>query len=343
MDFHTDMRIVELDSFEAAVPVRPDEEDEVKRTYMTLFTHESGFARLGGMSYVFKAYSHTGKEFAVKRLLIRENVSDIVSLSAVDEQRLVRMRVDSFYEEYRNQLLVSNLRGFPKLYGFGMIGDDPLIVMEWVEGLSLRELARRFDGMSPCQRGPFVARMGLDVLSVLDNTSRLDVTFVHRDLTPSNIMVRTDQTSVEEQAKLGCFDVCLVDFGSAATISASEARFTMNTQIWRMGTPEYAPPEMLTQDIPFVADMRASRAVDVFALCSVLYELYAGHTPWRIAENPHKSAYLVKVESPPERLKPVCDVDDVLVDAIMAGLRIDQGDRPDASALSAVLAQYLAG
>ena len=48
----------------------------------------------------------------------------------------------------------------------------------------------------------------------------------------------------------------------------------------RGATPDFAPPEMLTEDIANVSTMRKSSAVDVYAAASVLYLLLSGHTPF---------------------------------------------------------------
>ncbi len=341
VDFRTDMQIVELDSFESAFPVRPDEEDAAKRRFMTLFTQGDAPARLGGTSYVCKAYSYTRETFALKRLLADSPTAGSAKLRKEDEGRLNSARYNAFYEEYRNHLLVSNLQGFPRVYGFGMIGNDPVIVMEWIEGVSLRELMVNPKAAPWLRCGPTTATIGLAVLDVLENASRLDATLVHRDLTPANIMIRTNAQSLEEQVEQGKFDVCLIDFGSAMAPMRKDATFTINTMTWRMGTPEYAPPEMLTQDMPHIGTLRASQAIDVFALCSVLYELYAGRTPWQIAQRTGEAPHKVKLEEPAGAIEPADSADAPLVAALMQGLQPDQDARPSVSTLATELEAYL--
>ncbi|HAM16301.1 MAG TPA: hypothetical protein DCP91_10715 [Eggerthellaceae bacterium] len=334
MELSFDMSIVEFDSFETAFPVPPERRDAEARRFMTLFVEEQGHMQAGGTSYVCRARSVTGEPFALKRLLVGAGIPKGAVLSVEDTERITQGHAAAFYEEYRNQMLVSQMRGFPKLYGYGRIAGEPAIVMEWVNGVSLRDVGATLGAGDQTASPQVVADIGISVLKVLDTLGRLDATLVHRDLSPANIMLRTDAVSLESQMASGEFDVCLIDFGSAATGTApGRASFTMASQVWRHGTPEYAPPEMLAQDIPHAEELRASQSIDVFALCSVLYELYAGHTPWRVADHPETTPYRLKLENAAEPLAPRTDGDEPLMRAIMGGLATEQALRPSVEEL----------
>ena len=341
MDFSPDMQIIELDSFDTAFPVQPGKEKAVKRRFMTLFA-DGGQAQVGGTSYVMRVQSFTSETFALKRLLASNAIPKDANLTPEDSARITQGHEAAFYEEYKNQLLVSRMRGFPRLYGYASIGGDPAIIMEWVEGVSLRQLLREAKEEGNPLPAITIASIGASVLDVLESAARLDSTLVHRDISPANIIIRTTEASLDEQGRRGPYDVCLIDFGSASADEGSDASFTMVAQVWRNGTPEYAAPEMLTQDIPHIDRLRKSQAIDVFALCSVLYELYCGHTPWRVADHPEVSPYRLKTENPPERLEPRVPEDTPLVDAIESGLAIDQAERPTVNELLAQLRSWLA-
>ena len=339
MGFSNDMQIIELDSFVTAFPVQPGKESAVKRRFMTLFASDEQ-AQVGGTSYVCKAQSFTGETFALKRLLTASMLPADANLTPEDSARITRGHAAAFYEEYKNQLLVSHMRGFPKLYGYGQIGDDPAIIMEWVEGVSVRDVARqRAEGNLPLATHT-IAEIGIAVLEALDGIERLDSTLVHRDISPANIMIRTNKVSLEDQIASGAFDICLIDFGSASAYTPEDASFTMVSQVWRNGTPEYAPPEMLTQDIPHIDKLRKSPAIDVFALCSVLYELYAEHTPWRVGDHPETSPFRLKMEQPAEAPTIRDQADAPFVEAIMGGLAAEQAERPSVHALLEKLRAY---
>lgn len=123
-----------------------------------------------------------------------------------------------------------------------------------------------------------------------------------------------------------------VDLGSSS-IERGDASFTMRNDVWRNGTPEYAAPEMLTRDVPGVAELRRSPSVDVYALCSVLYEMYSGRTPFDVASSPLASPYALKTEGEPAPLEPACPEDEPLVEAITAGIHARQEEREDAAEL----------
>ena len=123
-----------------------------------------------------------------------------------------------------------------------------------------------------------------------------------------------------------------VDLGSSS-IEREDASFTMRNDVWRNGTPEYAAPEMLTRDVPGVAELRRSPSVDVYALCSVLYEMYSWRTPFDVASSPLASPYALKTEGEPAPLEPACPEDEPLVEAITAGIHARQEEREDAAEL----------
>ncbi|MDO4889937.1 MAG: WG repeat-containing protein [Coriobacteriaceae bacterium] len=338
MVFTDNMQIIELDSFDTAFPVPPGGEDDAKRRFMTLFAAADSQARAGGTSVVYPVQSFSGERFALKRLLSSDILPKGVVAGTPESARLTAGRAAAFHQEYQNQLLVSRLRGFPRLYGYGTIGDDPVIIMEWVEGTTLREFSRmaaQRHGQVPADA---IIAIGRAVATALVDASRLDATLVHRDISPTNIIIRTRNATLQEQADRGAFDICLIDFGASAVadplLEPDDPSFTMSMQAWRYGTPEYAAPEMLTRDLPRIDELRKSPTIDVFALCSILYELYAGKTPWQVAEHPEISPYLLKTTQPPSPLAPRSPEDRPLIDAIVGGLAIEQGERPSIHAIA---------
>ena len=115
---------------------------------------------------------------------------------------------------------------------------------------------------------------------MFDVLARLDFVeggLVHRDVSPSNIVVRTSCLDVSDQIDEGVFDLCLLDFGSAAAGDEAGAVASSNT------TVAYAAPELL--DGSKSAKMRRSSAVDVYAAASVLYELLYACLPFERFED----------------------------------------------------------
>ena len=364
--FDDTISLLDLELFDAAFAISPSSEDDARRRFMTLFLHE-GSERHGGSADVCKATNTRGEVFAVKRLHlppdemallsgstpstpgtprrkeIRHSVGSSGSAAGATPDYATSGHVAAFYEEYRIHLAVSHLRGFPQLYGFGLAGGSPLMVMEWVEGITLREaVATR--GTSDPDPLPLItaARLGNAVLALLQRATELDQRFVHRDLSPRNIMLRTDRTPASEQLDSGVFDLCLIDFGSASlTTELLDASFTMNEGVWRMGTPAYAPPEMLTSDVPQPSHYRQSSKIDVYALCSILYELYADTPPFGRVSSRERSPYRLKTETTPAPLEPRAPDGGTLAAIIASGLAVRQEDRPSLQQLQAALTNWL--
>lgn len=314
--------VIELDWFDTAFALLPSQEEEAKRRFMTLLADDA--PTQGHLGCVRRVKNVFGETFALKQ----PDFSGVAGASDV----VRNARIVSFFEEYRNQLAVAHLHGFPDVYGYGSMQGTPAIVMEWIEGATLASIARTLPHEDAGVAGKTVRALGVAIAEVLEGAAHLDRPFVHRDLSPANIMVRTGSHDLAWQVEHDAFDICLVDMGSS-TRSIQDASFTMMSDIWRNGTPEYAAPEMLTRDVPGVGMLRQSPSIDVYALCSVLYELYAGHTPFRISEAAIPSYYLHKMESEPLELAPRKPEDAKLVEIILAGIRAEQRERPSAHEL----------
>ena len=294
-------KLIRLDTFDTAVAVDPSAEDDAKRRFMTLIL-QTAHRNNGNIGHVLRATNTSGEVFAVK--LLKDNA--ILSGQAPDrsaEQSAAHLAsTAALFEEYRHLCTVSHLRGFPRVYGYGSCEDDPLILMEWVEGTSLKQalplLPHDASGGLTTQ---MVAAVGNAVLRALLMTQGLVNPVVHRDLSPANIMFRTTSRTLEQQIADCSFDPCLIDMGSA-TMALGDDTITRRADIWRFATPAYAAPEMLTQDIEGIAALRRSPAIDVYALSSILYQLYSGRKPFDFESTDAAatgSFYLVKTKTKP--------------------------------------------
>ena len=164
---------------------------------------------------------------------------------AGDEQFLTR-----FGMEARS---VARLKdpGLVAVYDQGLDARHPFLVMELIEGGTLRELL--------AERGPMpphaVAAVLRPVLGGLAAAHRAGL--VHRDVKPENVLISDDG------------DVKIADFGLVRAVAA--AGITSASVI--LGTAAYLSPEQ-------VRDGDASPRSDVFALGIVTYELLTGETPF---------------------------------------------------------------
>ena len=324
--------LFQLESFDTAVPVNPADEELAKRRFMTLIVKADRSSH-GNTGLVLQAHNTSNERFAVKMLadntLMRALGTNTPSRTA-DESAMHLANTAALFEEYRNLCRVSHLRGFPHVYGYGTCQGEPLILMEWIEGTSLDKAASMLPHDGEGVTCAAAASVGCAVLGTLLSTQNLETPLVHRDLSPANIMFRTNELGIDEQVQALAFKPCLVDMGSSVPALGSDT-LTQRADIWRYATPAYAAPEMLTRDIPNVAELRRSPSVDVYAIASILYEPYSGHTPFRAARHhAHgvSSYYLLKTQNEPEPLVAHKGDDQAFADLIMSCLVTDQASRP---------------
>lgn len=286
-------RVVCVEDLEAPFALGEGERADYLRRFSTLFVDETS-ARRGGLGRVLRATNALGERVAIKMLALPDGVGER------DEAALR----EAFRREYECQRGLASLRGFPRAYGYGRVGGVPAIVMEWVEGMTLAEARRRLAVDDEGRVSPLtVARLGSGLFELVSRLSLVGGGMAHRDVSPANVMVRTSARSLEEQRADGAFDLCLVDFGSAEPLGSGEGSFTSSRGAVRRATPDYAPPEMLSDDIPSVERLRHSAAVDVYAAASVLCELLGGSVPHPGAARA-ASPYRHKVDNAPQRPVP---------------------------------------
>lgn len=247
------LRLARVDGFEPAVALGTDELPAYLRRFTMLFADDATMRR-GGIGRVTRAVNAQGEAVALKQLILptRDEFDDDVAHEA-----LVAKFKAAFREEYECHRALSGLKGFPRLYGWGEVDGVPAIVMEWVEGETLARLRSRF---------------------AVDDAGRLSPLVAAR-------------LPLDRQLAEGTFDLCLIDFGSSLALepasavagTGGKASFTERYATLRRATVAYAPPEMLTDDIPDLRMLRMSPAIDVYAAASTVYELIAGVAPYEVA------------------------------------------------------------
>ena len=185
----------------------------------------------GGMATVWLAEDEQlGRDVAIKRLS-----------TDAPEEALTRFR--------REARLGATLNhpNFVSVFDTIATDEGALIVMEYVSGQSLDELAKRGQ-MDPAQ----VVSILSGVAAALDHAHAQGV--VHRDIKPANILVREDGTAK------------LADLGIARALDATQIT-TVGTVI---GTVPYMAPERRE------AAGAGDSASDIYALAAVAYELLSG-------------------------------------------------------------------
>lgn len=146
----------------------------------------------------------------------------------------------------------------------------PFIVMEYIEGQLLRDLAAA--GPMPATEA---ARIVEQVLTALEYSHRAGI--VHRDIKPGNIMITPGG------------QVKVMDFGIARAISDSASTIAETSGV--VGTARYFSPEQ-------ARGVQVDARSDLYSTGVVLFELLTGRTPF-VGENPVAVAYQHINAAPP--------------------------------------------
>lgn len=154
----------------------------------------------------------------------------------------------------------------------------PYIVMEYVDGHTLRDLLRRDRRLLPERAAELVD----GILRALDYSHRGGI--VHRDIKPANVMI----------TRAG--DVKVMDFGIARAMADSAATMTQTAQV--IGTAQYLSPEQARGE-------RVDARSDIYSTGCVLYELLTGQPPFT-GDSPVAIAYQHVREEPipPSQIDP---------------------------------------
>ncbi len=150
-------------------------------------------------------------------------------------------------------------------------GSLPYIVMEYVDGQTLRDIVKTEGPMTPRRALEVMA----DVCAALDFSHRHGI--VHRDVKPANVMI----------TRAGAVKV--MDFGIARALTDGQSAVTQTAAV--IGTAQYLSPEQARGE---TVDARS----DVYATGCVLFEMLTGEPPFS-GDSPVAVAYQHVREDPP--------------------------------------------
>ena len=206
----------------------------------------------GGMAEVYKALHVTFGEIRALKVMNADFLRD-----------------ELFVKRFKQEAVLSRKLQHPNAVQVDDIDEAedgrPFIVMEYVEGRSLRDVIEH-DAPMPVVRVCGIARQ---VALALDAAHRLGM--VHRDIKPANILVLS--TPQGEQAKV-------LDFGIAklreSRASDATAGMTLTGPGMVVGTPPYMSPEQALGRRGDEIDGRS----DLYSLGIVMYQMLAGELPF---------------------------------------------------------------
>jgi beta-lactam-binding protein with PASTA domain/tRNA A-37 threonylcarbamoyl transferase component Bud32 len=219
-----------------------------------------GIVGRGGMAEVFRA-----RDIRLDRIVGVKTLRDDLA------------RDQTFQARFRREAQSAASLNHPSIVAVYDTGEDmvgsvpvPYIVMEFVDGRTLRDLLRDDRRLLPER----AAEITDGVLRALDYSHRNGI--VHRDIKPGNVML----------TRAG--DVKVMDFGIARAVSDSQMTMTQTAQV--IGTAQYLSPEQARGE-------RVDARSDLYSTGCLLYELLTGRPPFT-GDSPVAIAYQHVKEDP---------------------------------------------
>ena len=191
----------------------------------------------------------------------------------------------------------------------------PYIVMEYVEGHTLRSILSR-GGHLPVRDALGYSKQ---LLGALQYSHSMGI--IHRDIKPANIMV-LERTS-EDIAKGQPGQVKVMDFGISRAIEEAGEALTKANVV--MGSARYMSPEQVSgKDV----DARS----DLYSAACVIYEMIAGRSPFDAESNVDLAAkHLSDTPEPPSKFTPL-EAPAGLDEVILKGLAKNPDERYQSAA-----------
>jgi eukaryotic-like serine/threonine-protein kinase len=227
-----------------------------------------GVVGRGGMAEVYRA-----RDLRLDRIV------------AVKTLREDLARDQTFQARFRREAQSAASLNHPSIVAVYDTGEDttptshvPFIVMEYVDGRTIRDLLRDDRRLLP-ERALEITD---GVLRALDYSHRNGI--VHRDIKPGNVMLNRQG------------EIKVMDFGIARAMSDAQATMTQTAQV--IGTAQYLSPEQARGE-------RVDSRSDLYSVGCLLYELLTGRPPFT-GDSPVAIAYQHVRENPipPSRVDP---------------------------------------
>jgi serine/threonine-protein kinase len=162
---------------------------------------------------------------------------------------------EKFVRRFQREALSASSLSHPNIVEMYDVGEDNgiyYIVMEYVEGQTLKQLLKR--------RGNLTLSETIDImLQLTDGMAHAhDSYIIHRDLKPQNIMIQDDG------------QIKITDFGIAMALNSTQLTQTNSV----MGSVHYLPPEQATGKGSTIKS-------DIYSMGIIFYELLTGSLPFK--------------------------------------------------------------
>ena len=214
----------------------------------------------GGMANVYLAHD---------TILDRDVAVKILRGDLADDEKFVR--------RFQREAISASSLSHPNIVEMYDVGEDDgqyYIVMEYVEGKTLKSLVKR--------RGALTLPEVIDIMLQLTSAVACahDSYIIHRDIKPQNVLIKEDGT------------VKITDFGIAMALNSNEITQTNSV----MGSVHYLPPEQANGS-------GATIKSDIYSLGILMFELLTGKLPFK-GEN----AVEIAIKQMREKIPSVCEI-----------------------------------
>jgi serine/threonine protein kinase len=258
---------------------------------------------VGGMAEVFLARSRA-REVAPRLVVVKRMLPILMSDPEVMRMFLDEARIAS---QLAHPYLI-------QIFDVGHVDRALYVAMDYVHGVTAHDLIVAAAGKREAVPWPFAVRLAsylcesLQYVHELHGIDGLPLSLVHRDVTPTNVMVT--YTGAPK----------LVDFG----IARASQRMSTTQPGTLKGKLLYAAPEQFTHG-------NVDARTDLYGLGMCLYELLAGHNPFHRNATHRDSINAVVMQPPPPVLSVRRDVPKKLSEIIQSALEKDPARRPQSA------------
>ena len=222
----------------------------------------------GGMANVYLAHDLIlDRDVAVK--ILRGDLSD-------DEK---------FVRRFQREAIAASSLSHPNIVEMYDVGEDDgkyYIVMEYVEGKTLKNLIKK--------RGGLTLPEVIDIMTQLTSAISCahDSNIIHRDIKPQNVLIKEDGL------------VKITDFGIAMALNSNELTQTNSV----MGSVHYLPPEQAN-------GKGATVKSDIYSLGIVMFELLTGQLPFK-----GDNAVEIAIKQMKNQIPSVCNINSLIPQSV---------------------------
>lgn len=192
---------------------------------------------------------------------------------------------EKFVRRFQREAIAASSLSHPNIVEMYDVGEDDgkyYIVMEYVEGKTLKSLIKK--------RGGLTLPEVIDIMTQLTSAIACahDSNIIHRDIKPQNVLIKEDGL------------VKITDFGIAMALNNNELTQTNSV----MGSVHYLPPEQAN-------GKGATVKSDIYSLGIVMFELLTGKLPFR-GEN----AVEIAIKQMKNQIPSVCNINEHIPQSI---------------------------